>query len=802
MALSADLLFALRTWRRNPIPPLTAVVTLALGVGVNTAIFSVIHAVMLKPLPYPEPGRLAQIWVVDPDSQRNHETLSSKELDCLRKLARTFQDIGYYRPWMSNLSGEGEANRIHTVLVSPGFLTALGAAPALGRAFTAADMAAGNDRIVILSDGFWRRRFGADPAILGRTVTVDGFPCKVVGVLGPASRLIAHDLSVQPDLVQPISVITDIHRHPESAFAFGRLRGGDTLAAARAELNALVRQLRPEDDPRPPGKHGLRSIELVSMTEDVASSIRPALLILFAAAGCVLLLACCNIASLLVGSVSAREGELALRTALGARRGRLACQLLTETTALTVAGTALGMPLSFWAVLAIVHLYPERIPRIESLRPEPAVFAFAALLAVVTAILCGGLPAWRYSRADVQPTIQRSLAGVQSGGGRLRDVLTTVQIGVALVLLVGAGLLMRSFALLRAVDPGYRRNHLLLAHMMLDDKDYREPQSQAAFVQRLIACMQTVPGVEAVAATDSLPLDFNFLMQIGVGMEGHPELADHAIVDSRSVTAGYIQTMGIPLLAGRYLTPADEVVGGGMIVNQSFARRYFGTGTPIGRHIYTGKEARPIVGVVADIRDLHLDREAKPTIYSPFNRLPTPFVDLVLRTTSEPKLLVKSVRAQLRAIDPNQPLGQVTTMEDVLESAVAKPRWYALLTGSFAGLALLLAAVGTYGVVASAVSQRTHEIGIRMAVGAQPRQVLHAVVRRAMIAPLAGVLIGLLSASAASRVLSSFLYGVTALDSGTYVAVALLVLVVSLMAAYVPARRAAVVDPIAALRRE
>jgi putative ABC transport system permease protein len=741
---------------------------------------------MLKPLPYTAPDRLVQIWSLDQDGHRNKDLLSSEDLDRLQTASQSFQDIGYYRPWMTNLSAPGPAERISTALVSPGFLTALRVAPAMGRPFNAGDMTPGKNRVVIVSGAFWHRRLHTDPAIIGKTVTVDGFPCTVVGVLPSTTRLIAPSIDVQPDLIQPISVIMGIHLRPESAFAFGRLRPGIWLESARAEMETLARQL--------PGKLGTRRIHLVPMAEEIASEIRPALLILFAAAVCVLLIACGNIASLILAATSAREAELALRTALGATRGRLARQLLTESIALSVLGTALGLLLSLWAVRTIVHLYPERIPRLESLRPEPAVFAFAALLALLTALLFGGWPAWRYSRADLHQVLKAR--------SRSRDLLLAVQIAAALILLTGAGLLLRSFLLMRAIDPGYQRHNLLVAHLMLDDKTYAEPARQAAFVERLLQRMDTLPGVEAAGATNSLPLDFNFLMSVTVGIEGHPELSDRTEVDCRSVTPHFLETMGIGLATGRYLQPADSAVSGGVMVNQAFAKRYFDKANPLGRHLYLGKEPRAIVGVVADIRDLQLSRKAQATIYVPFDRQPTPFVDLALRTTAEPRFLLNAVRAELRAIDPNQPLGKVSTMEDVLSDAVAKPRWYAILIGCFASLALLLAAVGIYGVVAYAVSRRTHEIGIRMAIGAQTRDVLRMVLLRAMAPPLVGVAIGLPLAAAVCKVLASFLYEVKPLDVGTYCVVALLVPVVSLMAAYLPARRATEIDPIAALRRQ
>ncbi|MGO4880568.1 MAG: ABC transporter permease [Bryobacteraceae bacterium] len=808
MTTIADLRFAWRGWWKNPVPPLTAVLTLALGVGANTAIFSVIHAVMLKPLPYPQPDRLVQIWSVDLDphsdlgamTHRDKQLLNDKELDRLRELSRSFQDIGYYFPWMSNVSAPGDAERVYATVVSPGIFTTLRVAPVRGRAFTADDMIPGKDRVVILSDAFWHRRFHADPAALGKTITVDGFPRTVVGIMAPGFRLIAPSINEQPELLAPLSIVMSGTFKMNSAFSVGRLRPGGTLAAARAETAALARQLPPHES-GPPGKRGPRGINLVPMDEEVASGIRPALLILFAAAASVLLIACGNIASLMLASTAGRAGELALRTALGARRGRLARQLLTESMALAVAGTALGLALSFWVVRAIVHLYPDRIPRLESLRPDPAVFAFTALLAVVTAVLVGGLPAWRYSRADVQQVLKGSSTGGRHGASRFRDLLMTAQIAATLVLLIGAGLLLRSFLLMRAIDPGFERHHLLIAHFMLDEKSYGEPAKQAAFVNRLIERMKMLPGVEGAGATNSMPLEFNLLLGVTVAIEGHPELSDQTELDCRAVTPHFLQTLGVGLVAGRFLEPADSAADGGVMVNQAFAKKYFGGANPVGRHLYF-PPPHPIVGEIADIRDLKLERKTLPAMYVPFDRQPSQIVDLAVRTTADPKLLVNRVRAELRAIDPNQPLGKVTTMEDVLDKAVAKPRWYAILIGAFAGLAMLLAAVGIYGVVAYAVSRRTHEIGIRMAIGAQPRHVLRMVLLRGMLPPLAGVAIGLPLAGAACKVLASFLYGVKPLDAATYVAMAFIVPAVAMIAAYLPARRATKVDPIAALRCE
>jgi putative ABC transport system permease protein len=618
---------------------------------------------------------------------------------------------------------------------------------------------------------------------------------------------------------------------PQSAFAIGRLKQGVSLKAARDELNAIVGQLPPDDPGKPSksakgrvsraateggspqtnsgaGRPVLRDIlrngvNVVRLDEEVASGIRPALLILFAVAGCVLLIACANIANLRLAGTAARERELALRTAMGATRARLVRQLLTESIALALAGAAVGLLLSVWAVKAIVNLYPERIPRLESLSPEPAVFAFLAGLALLTAVLFGAVPAWRYSRPDVEEILKgASGAGGRRDAARFRDVLTATQIASALVLLIGAGLLLRSFLLMRAIDPGYRRHNLLVAHFMLDNKAYASPGDQASFVRRIMDRIAAMPSVEMAGATNSLPLDFNFLMSVTFGIEGRPELGTDVFADCRAVTPYFLQTMGIRLSAGRYLGPADSVVSGGVLVNRAFAAQYFGRGNPVGRHLRFGDEMRTIVGVVTDIKDIKLDRKTIAALYIPFDRQPTPFVDLAIRTAADPRFLVNAIRTELRAVDPNQPMGKVTTMDDVLIRAVAKPRWYAILVGTFAGLALLIAAVGIYGVVAFSVGRRTYEIGIRMALGAQKNDVLRMVVLRGSMPSLAGAIVGLAIALPASKVLTSILYGVQPLDFRTYCVVALTVPMVAFGAAYIPARRALRIDPMAALRQD
>ncbi len=801
-----DLTFAMRRWRKKPVPAIAALVTLALGTGVNTAIFSIIHTVMLKPLPYPEPDRLVQIWSVDLDphsdlgamATRDKQLASARDLDRWRELSASFQDLAYYRPWLTNFTAPGEPERVPTALISASLFATLGVAPARGRAFTPADLVPGQDRVVILSDAFWRRRFGGSTAVLGQTAIIDGYRNTIVGVLPPDFRLIAPAINEQPQIFQPISIMTGLHLGTGSGWAIGRLKPGVALAPARAEMSALARRL-PQEEMHGRGERG---VNLVPLNEEVASGLRPALLILFGSAACVLLIACGNIANLILADTAARQRELAVRAALGAGRRRVAAQLLTESTAICVLGAALGLPLAAWALRAMVHLYPGRIPRVESIRPEPAIFVFAACLALISAVLSGAVPAWRYSRPDLQQVLKGSAGPGGPRGGRFRGWLTGGQIAASLVLLIGAGLLLRSFLLLRAVDPGFQRYNLLTAHLLLDAKTYAGPAAQAAFVTRLMERLDLLPGVEMAGVTNSLPLSFSMLMSVTLSIEGHPELGDNVYVDCRSVTPHFLQTMGIRLWAGRYLQPADSLPDGGVLVNRAFARQYFGDRNPVGRHLRLGPDARPIVGVVADIKEIGLAHKPIAAIYLPFDRQPGPFIDLAVRSKADPKLLVNALRAALRDVDPNQPLGKVATMNDVIDEAVAKPRWYATLVGSFAGLALLLAAVGIYGVVAYTVGQRTNEIGIRMALGAGRPDILRMVLLGGLRAPLCGVVAGLLVGALASKVLPSFLYGVTPLDPGTYGAAAILLLAVAAAAAYFPARRATRVDPMVALRVE
>jgi putative ABC transport system permease protein len=807
----ADLRFALRQWRKNLLITIAAVLTLALGTGVNTTMFSVIHAVMLKPLPYPQPDRLVQVWSTDLDrpntiQEANRITSRLRQLtpppvvDAWSKSSRSFASFGGYRPWMSNLlTPQGDPLRVRTAMVAQGFFATLGTPSVQGRLFAPDEFVAGRDRVVMLSDALWHSRFHGDPAVLGKSVKIDGAPFTIIGVLRPDFEMLVAQIGV-PDIYTPITNLGGRFERFPSLFVVGRLREGARIAEATDELASLVTGMG-AIDPRK-GSHGVR---LAPLSEEVAGDLRPALLILLAAAAAVLLIACGNLANLMLANVAGRQREIGLRTALGASRPRLIAQLMTESLALSLVSSVCGMLLSLWGVRIIVQLYPGSIPRMNLLAAEPAVFAFALGLAMITALLFGALPALRYSRPDVQQVLKDSgQAGARRGwtGG----FLVAGQVAAALVLLIGAGLLLRSFLMMRAISPGFDRQHLLIAHLVLDDKNtYRQPEQQAEFVRKLMDGLHTIPGVESAAVTNSLPLDFNLLLSTRFKIEGRPELGE-VNGDTRAITAEYFQTLGIALLQGRYLETADAARDDTIVVNRTFARQYFGEANPVGRHLLfvtDGKNhARTIAGVVADVRNYKLERNTVAELYIPFENLPGSFLDVAIRASGNPLPLEASVRDTLRKVDPNQPLGNVTTMEAVLEKSVAKPRWYATLVGSFAALALFLAGMGIYGVVAYSVSRRTKEIGIRMAIGAKRGEVMRMVIRESMIPALCGVVAGVPLAIATSRALTTFLYGVELLDTRTYVSVALLVPAIALAAAWFPARRAMGVDPMVALRHE
>jgi putative ABC transport system permease protein len=815
VAITSDLRFGCRILRRGPGLTAAAMATLALGIGAISAVFSIINTVMLRPLPYADPQRLVVMWGTDnrpldslmqPVSrqlQRNKTMVISIVPERWRQLSRSFEHIAWFRPWMFALTGGGEPERVFSGLVSADFFACLRVSPAMGRTFLASEIAPGNDHVVVLGSGLWRRRFAADPRILGKSIVLDGVPHTVIGVM-PDFQVILPYMSPAVDVWAPVSREYGPDRRWSVVTAVGRLRQDVSLAQAQAEMDAVAKRL--ETEGRAFKEHG---VNLVRLDREIVSQVRPALLILLGAVGCVLLIACANLAGLMLARTTARQREIGIRTVLGAGRGRLVRQLLTESVLLAAIGGALGLALSTWIARAIAVLHPGGIPRLDQVRPDAAVFAFGFAVSVAAGILFGLLPALQFSRANVNEVIKPS-GPLGSPGNRLlapRSLLVVAEIGLALVLLIGAGLLLRSFTLLKAVDPGFNTERLLTMTIPLPQAVYRAPQQQAAFAEQLLERVRTIPSVQSAAVSNSLPMASGFTVGAGVEIEGRQLPPSDASVFVRAVSRGYFRTMGIALLKGRDFTEADQGRSDTVIINQAAARHYWpgsnDSREPIGRQIYLDKgKPRTIIGVAADVKNFGLDADAGQEIYILFDDMPTVYVGLAVRTMGHPGAVAAAVRAVVHGLDRNQTVESVASMREILDRFVARPRFDLVLLGSFAALALVLALVGIYGVVSYSVTQRTHEIGVRMALGAERWTVLRMVVGHAAILAGAGIAVGLLGSYAATRVLQSFLFGVAPHDGATFAAVSVLLLSVCLAASYVPARRAARMDPLEALRYE
>ena len=807
-----DLRFAGRTLLKSRGFTLAALLTLALGIGANSAIFSVINAVMLQPLPYPEPGRLVVMWGTDnrpldalmqPAAKqlpRNKTLVISSLIERWRELNASFENVAYYRGWIFSLTGAGEPERILAGLVSASFFATLKVAPALGRTFLREEQEPGKDRVVVLGHGLWQRRFAADPGIIGRTITLDGVSHTVLGVLPAGFQVMLPYMGGAVDLWAPISHNFTPKTRWEVCTAIGRLKPGVHIRQAQAEMDTISKRLETENR-----RNVGRGVNLVPLDEQIVGEIRPALLILFGAVGCVLLIGCANLANLMLARTAARHKEIAVRTVLGAGRTRLVRQLLTESVLLALAGGALGLLLSSWIVRLIVVLHPGHIPRLAEVHADTRVFAFCLAISILTGIVFGLLPAWQFSKPDVNQALKEG--GGRAGGGsrsrHWRNVLVAAEVALALVLLTGAGLLLRSFILMKAVDPGFLPENLLAMSITLPESTYREPQQRVAFVERVLERVRGLPAVQHAAFSNSLPMASGFSLTMDFTIEGRQTTGERLSVFVRAVTADYFRTLGIALLKGRFFTEADSSRADAVIINQAMARRYWGQQDPVGQRLnFEGKKSREIIGVVADVKNLGLESGTGMETYMPFSEAAYPYLGLAVRTASDPMRVAAAIRSEVQAVDRNLPLASVMSMQQILNARVARPRFNLVLLGSFAGVALLLAAVGIYGVISYSVTQRTHEIGVRMAMGAQPADVLRQVAGHGMLPVLAGVLIGLGMSLAATRLLTSFLFGIRPNDATTFAGVSLLVVAVAFLASYFPARRATRVDPLDALRYE
>ena len=802
--IGQDIRFAFRQLRRNPGFTAIALITLALGVGANTAIFSVVRGVLLRELPYAQPDRLTRVYS---RIERGMVSVSPADFNDWRRQSTRFAALAASAEGTVNLTGSGSAERFSQARVSANMFQLLGVRVALGRAFAPGEDAPDAPRVVILSDGLWRGRFGADPAIIGKSVRLDDFPTEVIGVAPAEMRYPSSvDLWLTTRFTQ--KDLSDGNRGARWIDVIARLAPSATREQAQAEMNAIARQIELQD----PKHNAGYSTQLIPLRDDMVGSVRPALIVLLAAVGFVMLIACANVASLMLGRTAARESEIAVRTALGAGRGRLVRQLLTESCCLALAGGALGLGLAYGGTRLLLSLAPSDIPRLYNVHIDASVLLFTVAMTAVAALFFGSIPALQASAAQavLHPRAGNRGSRTRPGSARARNALVVTEITLALMLLVGAGLLIKSFSRLRDVNPGFAPARVSTFTVTLSPVKYETVEQQRAFSKSLLDAVHRIPGVDSAAVTFGLPLS-GTSFQLSYDVAGRPAPPPNAEprAQLRIVSAGYFATVGIPLLRGRAFSDADRPGNARvMVVSEETVRRYFPGEDPIGKRINFGwgrdgdRLSGEIVGVVGDVRQHGLTTDVSPHVYAAWDQWPLDEITVVMRSRGDPARALESARAAVLSLDRDLPVYDAFTLESMIDRALGQPRFYVLLLTIFAALAVVLAVVGIYGVIAYTVQQRTREIGIRIALGASRGRVVGMVVQRGLLLALAGIALGSAGAYAMTRVLQSLLYGVGARDPVTFVAVAALLGAVAVLASWLPARRAARVDPLAAMRAE
>ncbi|HYL61307.1 MAG TPA: ABC transporter permease [Candidatus Methylomirabilis sp.] len=802
-----DIRYAFRLLLKSPGFTLIAVLTLALGIGANTAIFSVVNAVLLRPLPFRDPSRL--VLVIE-KSKYPTITVSYENYLDWRDQSHAFESMEAIYGTNMTLTGKGEPERLVARRVTAGFFPLLGVSPKIGRNFTPEEDRPGGTPVAILSYGLWQRNFGGANDVLGKAVTLDSQPYTVIGVLPPGFRFF-QDADVFLAFHPWAKTLPDDRNWHPGILPVARLKSGTTIEQARAEMITISKRLEQE---YPIYNTGCSSDVILAHDQLVQSS-RPALLLLLGAVSFVLLIACVNVANLLLARAAARGREVAIRTAMGAGRSRLVRQLLTESVILSLAGAGLGL-LFAWASLGpLLKISASSLPPGATVGLDAGVLAFTAGVAILTGLLFGIFPALRSVKLDLRETLNESSRGSTAGPGHhlLGNTLVSLEIALALLLLVGAGLLLRSFARLQDVPPGFQADHLFVADIPVSQAAYPKPEQRYEFYDRLVEGARKLPGVRAAGAATFLPVSGGGSV-IHFNIQGRPpkSASDFITAGYRAVTPGYFETLGVPLLKGRLFTDADrENAPAVCLINATLAKIFFPDIDPLGQHMQLGatpiKEIpfMEIVGVIGDVRPgLGIDPQAE--MYLPYRQadgiLPVFQLSVVMRTAGDPLAETSSLRAALSQIDPNQPLVRVRTMEENMATTVSQPRFRAWLIGIFALLALLLSAVGVYGVMSYTVTQRTSEIGVRVTLGAQPQDVFRIIVGEGVRLALLGVGVGLVAALALTRLLRTFLFGISAYDPLTFVGVSLLLTLVALAACFFPARRATQVDPLVALRYE
>ena len=811
--LLQDLRYGFRMLAKSPGFTAVAVLTLALGIGANTAIFSVVNAVLLRPLPFPQSGQLMSVEYFDTVLGVPHQSASYPDFFDWRSQNQVFSHITAFHDSDYTLTGADQPAHLSGEVVSADFFSTLGVAPALGRGFLPEEEKAGH-RVVILSDRLWRTMFSADPKILGRGIILGGRSYTVVGVMPPGFNFPIQTPTVQlwttiadDDTATPPDPPITSQRGAHFLLVVGRMKPGVSVGQAQADMVRINANLAKQ---YPDTNLHFSSGHVEPLLDHLVGSVEPALLVLFGAVGCVLLIACANVANLLLARSMTRQKEMAIRSALGAGRGRVIRQLLTESIVLAIFGGLLGLAFAVWGTQGLVQLVPENIPRMSQIGIDSHVFGFTLLAAVVTGILFGLFPALHGSKANLVDSLKESGRGLSGGlqHNRLRGALVITEMALALALLTGAGLMIQSFARLQNVNPGFNPHNVLTFNFDLPDSRYSTPQ-QKIFYEQFLNRMNVLPEVTSAAASWTLPLSGDNA-SISFSIAGRPAAKGNRPNSAiRMISPAYFRTMQIPIVEGRDFAPTDTATAPGVaIVSQQFAHVFFPNENPIGKHITPGVSDggkdmdRQIIGVVANVKARALRETPKPEYYLPYQQCLIGGLSIILRTQTAPQGLVGSARNAVHSMDSNLPLYGVETMDDYVGASVSQPRFSMLLLSIFAGLALALTALGLYGVISYSVAQRTHEIGIRMALGAQAADVLKLVIRQAMFLTVIGWISGIVCGFILALFLSSQLYGISTMDPLTLLAVTVVLGGIALLASYIPARRATHVDPLHALRYE
>jgi putative ABC transport system permease protein len=802
---------------KNPGVSAVAVLTLALGIGANTALFSVVNGVLLRPLSYKNPERLVSLWENVPGY--GQWRVSPANFFDWKRQNSVFEDVSAFGANSLTLTGQGDPEQILGTRVSPGYFAVVGVEPMLGRPFLPEEYETGKDHSVILGYSFWQSRFGGNQQLINKTITLNDASYTVVGVMPPGiypvwpttSGHISFDQG-QQQFWTPMS-FTPGWAAVRSAHVLGviaRVKPNVTLAQAQVEMNTIGARLEQEY-----ATNKGEGIIVSPFMNEMVGDVKPALLTLLAAVGVVLLIACANIAGLLLAQHAARTKEIAIRAALGAGRERLVRQFFIEGMLLSLLGTAAGIFLSLIGTDLILKIIPQKIPRLDQVHIDLRVLGFTFLLSLVTCLLFGLVPAWHASKPDLQTALEQSgrSSGPGAGRRRFRQLLVVFQVGMAVILVTGAGLLIKSFWLLQRVDPGFKAEHVLSMEVSLPFTKYSEPQQINAFFKQMNERIASLPGVQSATVAYDNPLEANWIDEFSI--EGRPALPEGERPSASFIPVGYdyFRTLGVQIAEGRTFTPQDDQDHPAVaIVNEAFVRKYFPNERAMGQHIRPGPPNRiwkgqkltsfEIVGIARDVKSSGLGEAPDPAYYLPASQAPLQDMTILVRTQNDPFTLVPALRQVVLSVDPSQPVSNITTLEQVVSEGIAQPRLNMILMGLFGALALILAAVGLYGLMSFAVTQRTQEMGIRMALGAEANDVLKLVLKQGMNLAFIGEAIGLFGAFALTRLLQKMLFGVTPTDTTIFIAVVGVLTTIALLACYLPARRATKVDPLVALRYE